>query len=84
MAKGKKRGPVEKSVQLKRLSAKIGKKGQQAAAKFIADNSPDVVRYAFRTLPKQTSTIGKRDAARLAKLNGKEAEQFRALLEKTR
>jgi hypothetical protein len=81
----KKKGPkgggsVEE--QIARLEERVGAKGKKAAAEIVEQYEPDVVRLAFKRLPKAASptTLGTRIEALLEGVPANQREAMRAAL----
>lgn len=87
MAKSKKRakrggpGGGDRSEQIAKLEAKVGNKGKKAAAEIVESYEPDVVRLAFKLLPKTGAMgLGKRIEGLLAGMDANEAAEIRSSL----
>jgi len=87
MSKGKagerkRRGIPNRQERLARLSQRIGDKGVKAANQLVKDYDPDIIRYAFLTLPRPAAAggLGTRIEDLLAKLDADKAAEIRAAL----
>jgi hypothetical protein len=76
------RGGGSIEAQIARLAEAIGKKGIAEAEKLQETYNHDVIRYAFKTLPKRTGVagLGSRIEGLLENLDADEAEEIRAKL----
>lgn len=75
------RGAMNLEDQKKALVSKVGVEGEKKAKEILDHYDADVVRLAFKMLPKtQEQKLGKRLENLLAKMNPENAEQVRKSL----
>lgn len=77
------RGGGDLAQQIKRLKGEIGPKGVKAANEIVEGYEPDVIKLAFKMVPKgltANSGLGKRIEAMLANMPAKQATETRKRL----
>lgn len=81
--KAKRGGPGggDRSEQIAKLEERVGNKGKKLAREIVESYDPDVVRLAFKLLPKTGATgLGKRIEGLLAGMDTDQASEIRSSL----